>query len=199
MNSFEKNSVDLKPVRGYQGWQKSAARLFVAGSLMDAAHSNEQLRDEFPVVVKDYGHLLKAYRSLGAAAAQQVTGKLDTYVILFEGKATGLATVEPRQPIPVAKVPGTGAEISYWLGAPSIPIDYRIGKTVVEQLAARARGIDATPWMVTLPEDKIKAAVNQACGFVPLGLNSLYDLSDGVSAARQLWVPHDANAIDLTR
>ena len=199
MNSFDKSPVELKPLRTYQGWSRSVARLHAAGSLMDAAHTNTQLRQELPLVLKNYSHLLKAYRRLGRIAHFQAMGELDAYVVFYDNKSCGLATLQQLQPTPIVKVEGKGAEISYWHGSQSKGVAVEIGKTVVEHLAVRARDIGATPWMVTLPEkeDDVKSAVNRGCGFVPFGPTSLYELNDGVRVPRQLWIPEAADAIEL--
>lgn len=166
----------------------------------------ERLAVELPYVVRNYRSRWRAAHRLLTIADETNHPGLSTFMIrnrdesgscyqpdMVPGRtnaAIGMATVQKLTgPGPLAGY----TELSYWHAhSHRSEVNVAIGNAVIQQLKLRGlNGRDGLndAFMVTLPEDEVKAEALANQNFVPEGDPQHYDLRDGVTAERQLWVP----------
>lgn len=185
-----------------------AERIGVGRELVAAVKAEgTRLQLELPLVARNYGSLLRAVRRLGTVSNSGAHPDLLPFVIrnhdypapcytpdMVPGRVDGvigMATIQKlRSPGPLHG----WTELSYWHArSPRHEVNVAMGNAAVQQLRIHSQGSSVVPleeaFMVTLPYDTVKSEALANQGFVPEGEPQHYDLQDGVTARRQLWVP----------
>ena len=186
--------IGLRRVEDLSGAQKVGAAFDVWLAMRD----NPGLTRELPLTDINYKsplHALHRVRELGRTAAHP---SLSAFAINDGEQFIGMASRKILRPnpdvlgTPTLSTYRTALEIAYWhREARTVAAAVRIGTQIVGQLLEvnelDVRDLDFAPWMVTLPDDGVKAAVCEAVGFEPIGQMQKYDVGDGVIEPRQLW------------
>ncbi len=173
-------------------------RLKYSKDLKDAVKSNAQLKTELPYVANGYSTRIKSFRRIGRIAQAVEDNKLWAAVIDSGGHGIGIGTSQALRPEPniLKDKEGRAVEISYWHEHTVNPGSaFEIGTFVVTNLINQSNILDSSlnaAWMVTLPEDTVKAAVCERIGMVQahdhLKRDFMFDIGDGVMVPRNLWV-----------
>ena len=149
----------------------------------------KQLKRELPFADRIYQSPIKTFRGVGYISHLIQKSEIEAFVTKFNDKVQGVATVLRLSWDKNMPTDRPRAEISYWIRqqkTSDISID--IGTSIVSHLLDKIIDMDVQPWMVTLPDDDIKAEVCGAVGMLQNGDPKLYNLDDGVTVERQLWV-----------
>ncbi len=176
-------------------------KVTTAFQLSKQMYSNRRLlSEELPNVARNYSNPITAYRRLGYVADLARRGELRSNLVpsvVNRHKTHGMASVQRLAP-GVGRdgfVIGDGSvEVSYWHGDLVRGIAIKTGLTTVRTMAKAAIEFycdvdEHDPmWMVTLPDDEIKGLVCEGVGMEEAGSPRRFDIDDGVTRDRQLWV-----------
>lgn len=171
-------------------------RLDAARQLTKASKKAPQLEIELPYPADGYKRTIRAYRRLGSVANRAAAAQLSAYAIRdnVNEEIIGMATTQVLRPKPPDEMieKSGGIEVSYWHRQYHDELAERIGLTIVQALLdAKCATPGATGkevgWMVTLPDDRVKSTVALDANLEPHKIQP-YDINDGVSRERQLWV-----------
>lgn len=168
-------------------------RWSLSRNLVTARRRNLKLDVELPIVAKAYEQHVAAFRRMSAIRKAAGKAGLSANVIVNSGFAIGVATAQlnTEKPQVLSGHDGNAVELSYWHEWPASYAAPNIGEAVVEDLVDIAT---ETPfnsdllWMVTLPEDVVKRHVCRQLGFEAIYGPQMYEIGDGATIPRQLWV-----------
>lgn len=158
--------------------------------LLNAKEAAPGLGRELPKTSKNYNSPFKAHRRLKYIAGLVNTGDYTAEIFRDERRVLGIASRQDNLAFPLRDYAGEKtSEISYWHRKLPTDTALDVGLTVVNRLVDRPVPPDdfSISWMVTLPDDEIKAAVLLAAGMQMVRGPQSFEIGDGVSEPRQLW------------
>lgn len=168
-----------------------------ARQLSHASHAASEIKRELPYPAAHYETTSKAYRRLLSVGKNAQEHGLAAFVIREGSTGIGIATMQRAEPNPNPRHIQRSAEVSYWhADTETAPEAIMLGRTVLNELITRKSTLPYDEsrqrlealWMVTLPDDEVKAEVCQQTEFSKAGSPQVYTIEDGVTIPRQLWV-----------